>query len=76
MKKLKFIAKNHPIVFVFSSMIVWFVLELVLMSIASSALRKPYGDAVNTTISRLVTTACVLLLIWRMDGWIRQVSRV
>ncbi len=69
MKKLKSIATNHPVLFAFCATIAWFVLELVLTAIASGVLRRPYGDAVTTTLSRLVTTACVLWLIWRM-GWL------
>ncbi len=67
--KLKSIATNHSVLFAICATIAWFVLELVLTAIASGVLRRPYGDAVTTTLSRLVTTACILYLIWRM-GWL------
>jgi membrane protease YdiL (CAAX protease family) len=50
--------------------IAWFVLVMVFTGIASSALRKPYGDATAGTLGRLAVTACVLLLVWRL-GWLR-----
>ena len=68
MKKLKSFATRHPIVFVVSVVVVWLVVLLVLTAIASEALSKPYGDVVTTSISRLITTTCILLLIWRF-GW-------
>lgn len=69
MKKLKSFAARQPVVFVIGTMIVWFMVLLILTAIASSVLRRAYGDAVTATISRLVTTACVLWLNWRM-GWL------
>ena len=69
MNALKSFATNSPVLFVISLMLVWFVAGLVFMGIASSVLRKPYGDAVTTTVGRLAITACVLWLIWRL-GWL------
>lgn len=69
MKKLTSIATNHPVVFAISATILWFVLELALTGVASGVLRKPYGDPGSATVGRLVTTACVLLLLGRM-GWL------
>jgi membrane protease YdiL (CAAX protease family) len=62
-------ATSHPTLFALGLVVAWFVLLMVLMGIASSALRRPYGDATSSTIARLVVTACVLLLVWRL-GWL------
>jgi len=40
------------------------------MGIASSALRKPYGDATTVPIGHLVVAACILLLVWHL-GWLK-----
>lgn len=69
MNVLKSFATNSPVLFVISLMVVWFLAALVFMGIASSVLRKPYGDAVTTTVGRLAVTVCVLWLIWRL-GWL------
>ena len=69
MKRLKSFATRHPIVFVVSVVVVWLVVLLVLTAIASGALSRPYGDVVTTSISRLITTVCILLLIWQF-GWL------
>jgi len=69
MNALKSFATNAPVLFAISLMVVWFVAGLVFMGIASSVLRKPYGDAVTTTVGRLAVTACVLWLVLRL-GWL------
>lgn len=69
MKKLKSFATRQPIVFVVSVVIIWLVVLLAFTAIASGLLSRPYGDAETTSISRLITTAFVLLLIWRMGWW-------
>jgi len=63
-------ASNHPIIFVISLTIAWLVLLMILMGIASSALRTPYGDVTTTSIGHLAVTACILLLVWRL-GWLK-----
>ncbi len=40
---------------------------MLVTGIASSALHRPFGDAVTGTIGRLLVTVVVLLLIWRLD---------
>ena len=69
MNTLKSIATNSPVLFAISLMMIWFVAGLVFMGIASGALRRPYGDAVTTTVGRLAITVCVLGLVWRF-GWL------
>jgi len=69
MNTLKSFATNSPVLFAICLMVVWFVAGLVFMGIASGVLRKPYGDAVTTTVGRLIVTACVLWLVWRL-GWL------
>ena len=66
MKNFTSVATNHPFRFVFGLMIVWFLFVIVFTGLASSALRKPYGDAITATIGRLVVTICLLLLVWRL----------
>ena len=69
MKILAF-ASNRPVGFVLVLTIVWVVLFLVFMGVASTIFQKPYGDAMTVSISRLAVTACVLLLAWRLD-WLK-----
>jgi membrane protease YdiL (CAAX protease family) len=64
------IATNHPVVFVVTAAVVWSVLLVVLMGVASGALRLSYGDAAVGAIGRLAVTACVLLLVWQL-GWLK-----
>ena len=60
---------NQPILFVICATVAWFVLVMVFTGIASSALRKPYGDATTGTLGRLAVMACTLWLVWRL-GWL------
>jgi len=63
-------ARTHPVAFVLTSAVAWPVLLVVLMGVASSALRMPYSDATAGAIGRLAVTACVLLLMWHL-GWLK-----
>jgi hypothetical protein len=69
MNMLESVATDHPVVFVIGLTIAWFLLVVVFTGIASSALRRPYGDATTATLGRLAVTACILLLVWRL-GWL------
>jgi hypothetical protein len=71
MNILRSFTTNQPVLFVLSSTIAWFVLLMVFMGIASSALRKPYGDAASGTIGRLAVTTGTLWLVWRL-GWLEE----
>ena len=68
--KILAVATNRPVGFVLVLTIVWVVLFLVFMGVASTIFQKPYGDAMTVSISRLAVTACVLLLAWRLD-WLK-----
>ncbi len=70
MNSVRSFAANHPIGFVVSATIAWFVLVLVFTGIATSALAEPYGGAATATVGRLAVTVCVLLLVWRL-GWLK-----
>ena len=70
--KLQSVSGNLTVVLVLSLTIVWFVLLLVFTGVASSLLRKPYGDDTTTIIGRLLVTVCLLAFIWRL-GWMDQV---
>ena len=74
MNILRSFTTNQPILFAVCATIAWFVLVLVFTGIASSALRKPYGDAATGTLGRLGVMVCTLWLIWRL-GWL-QISGV
>jgi len=63
-------ATRHPVWFVLAASVTWTALLLVLMGLASGALRRPYGDGVSSAIARLTTTAFVVALVWRL-GWLR-----
>jgi membrane protease YdiL (CAAX protease family) len=69
-RKVNTFARNHPAVFVLIVTVAWLALLLASMGIASSAFRKPYGDAKTGTMGRLAVTACIVLLLWRL-GWLR-----
>lgn len=69
MSTLKSVAAGHPLIFVCGLTLVWFVLLMVFMGIASGALRRPYGDATTVMISRFVVAACALALLWGL-GWL------
>lgn len=61
------LARKHPVGFVLILTILWVVMLLVFMIIATTVFHKPYGDAMTFSIGRLVVTACVLFLAWRLD---------
>jgi membrane protease YdiL (CAAX protease family) len=69
MNTLRSMATTHPTLFAIALVVAWFALLMVSVGIASSALRRPYGDATSSAIARLAVTVCVLLLVWRM-GWL------
>jgi len=69
MDTLRSFAANHLVLFLLGLTVAWFVVVMVLTGIASSALRRPYGDPTTTAIGHLATAACVLLLAWRL-GWL------
>jgi hypothetical protein len=56
MNRLRCFATNHPVGFVLSSTIAWFVLVAVFTDMASSALAKPYGGVATGTVGRLAVT--------------------
>jgi|GEM_PF-587173 len=63
-------SRHHPVVFAIVLTILWVVLLLISMVVASTIFHKPYGDAITVSIGRLGVTACVLLLAWRLD-WLK-----
>ncbi len=69
MNVLGSVATKYPFLFVLGLTLAWFVLLMVFMGIASSALRRPYGDATTVMISRFVVAACALALLWGL-GWL------
>ncbi len=69
MDKIGSFAAKHTVLFVLGSIIAWLVLATVVAGITSTALSKPYADAL--TIGRLCVTICFLLLIWRL-GWLKM----
>jgi membrane protease YdiL (CAAX protease family) len=71
MSLVKTFAANHPVGFTLSLTVAWFISLFVVMGIASSVLRKPYGDALPNAIARLLATGCILALTWRL-GWLEE----
>ncbi len=71
MPTLKLFATTHPLWFGLALTLAWLALLIVLMGLASGALRRPYGDAVTGGIARLAVTAGVLVLTWRL-GWLGE----
>lgn len=69
MGAIRSFATKQPGLFVVCTSIAWFMLAVVFMVFASSALRKPYGDATASNFSRLVVSICTLWLVWRL-GWL------
>jgi len=70
MSWIKRFATRHPVWFVLASMATWSVLLIVLMGLASGALRRPYGDDASGAVARVATTVIVVTLVWRL-GWLR-----
>jgi membrane protease YdiL (CAAX protease family) len=69
MNTLRSIATLHPVLFILALIFTWLVLLLLTTGIASGILRRPYGDAVTGSTGRLLVTAGVLWLAWRL-GWL------
>ncbi len=63
-------ATHRPGRFILILTIAWVVLLLAFMITASTVFNISYGDAITVSISRLAVTACVLLLVWRLD-WLK-----
>ena len=70
MRSINRFATRHPVWFVLATTVMWPVLLIVFMGLASSALHRPYGDDVSGAIARLAITVCVVMLVWRL-GWLR-----
>ena len=70
MNTLKRFATRHPAIFGFSLTIAWFVGLLLIAGTAASALHKPFGDPVSSTLARLASATGVLWLGWRL-GWLK-----
>ena len=64
------LATHRPVGFVLVLAIIWIVLLLVFMGIASTVFHTPYGGTRAASIGRLAVTACVLFLAWRLD-WLK-----
>jgi hypothetical protein len=63
MNRIRSFASNHPVIFVISVTIAWFMLLMVFVGLVSSVLRKPYGDATTVPLGHLAATECILLLV-------------
>jgi len=70
MNALSILAADHPIWFVLAFTLVWFVVVLFVTGMASSKLRKPYGE-VTAMVVRLAVAVGLLLLIGRL-GWLQE----
>jgi membrane protease YdiL (CAAX protease family) len=70
MSALSILATDHPIWFVLAVTLVWFVVVLFVTGMASSRLRKPYGE-VTAMVVRLAVAVGLLLLIGRL-GWLEE----
>lgn len=66
-------ATHHPFRFILILTVVWIVLLLAFMIIASTVFHISYGDVITVSIARLAVTACVLFLVWRMD-WLKALG--
>lgn len=69
MDTLSALADHRPLLFVLGVTVTWFFLLIVSAGVAARALRKPYGEPSSAIIARLVATAGVLWLVWRL-GWL------
>lgn len=69
---LKTFAANQPVLFAIVLTLLGFVLLLFMSGIAYTKLRQPYTDRAMT-VMRLVATAALLLLAWRM-GWLEGIG--
>lgn len=68
--KISNLATHYPIGFVLFLTIVWVVLLLVFMVVASTVFHAPYGGFMTVSVGRLAVTACAVFLAWRLD-WLK-----
>jgi hypothetical protein len=73
MKNIKIFVTKHPIVFVLTFPIVWFLLTTVFAGISSTLFHISFEDGLPISIGRIIVTAFLLLMIWKMD-WLRATS--
>jgi len=70
MKNLKSILTRHPVISVIILAISWFILIMLFAGIASSLLKKGFGDPVVLFIGDLAGVVYIFLLLWRL-GWLK-----
>jgi hypothetical protein len=71
LRRIDTFARKQPVTFAVISTMAWLVSLAVLMGFASGAFGRPYGDGVSAAAARLAVTACVLLLLGRLD-WLKS----
>ena len=69
MKKYQNFATRHPIVFGFKVIVLFALLSILVWPI-TQIYPYPKGHEIGTALSKLVITACFMLLLWRF-GWIK-----
>jgi membrane protease YdiL (CAAX protease family) len=70
MSNLKSFLTKRPVFSVISITIIWFVLIMLFTGIATSLLKKEFGDSTTSFIGHLVGIIFVLTLLWRL-GWLK-----
>jgi len=69
MKKFKHFSTRHPIIFGFVVIVLFALLSTLVWPI-TQIYPYPEGHEIGTALSKLVITACFLILLWRF-GWIK-----
>ncbi len=70
MKNLKSFLTGRPVLSVIILAISWFILIMLFAGIASSLLKKGFGDPIVLFIGHLAGIVYILLLLWRL-GWLK-----
>ncbi len=68
---IRYLARNHPILFALGSTAIWLVLLIGLTGIASGALGIPFIDDTNAAVGRLAVCLCFLYILWKL-GWLKS----
>jgi membrane protease YdiL (CAAX protease family) len=68
MNKLKSFLANRPVLSAIIITLVWFVVIMLFTGMATSLLRKDFGDPVTTFIGHLAGITFALMFLWRL-GW-------
>jgi membrane protease YdiL (CAAX protease family) len=71
MRTFKLFLIKHPVLSIISLTISWLILIMIFAGIASSLLKKGFGDPIVLFIGHFAGIICVFILLWRL-GWLKS----